>query len=197
MLEIKYSKLSTPCGATVIGGIEDNICWFSFNDEGIKFKTFIDNYVNSIASNKMKQNFSRFQKHYPTIARMIRARNISIIEDNSAFLEATDLIQMYFTGKPVDFNTLKTIYLTGSEFEHNIWEALKTIPYGHTISYQQLASRVNKPSASRAAGNANGKNLIPLIIPCHRVIKTNKTIGGYSGGTGIKEKLLETENIKL
>ena len=81
----------------------------------------------------------------------------------------------------------------GTEFQLTVWNKLLQIPYGETISYQELASRIGKKNASRAVGNANGKNPIPIIIPCHRVIRKNGSFGGYAGGLKVKKYLLELE----
>jgi methylated-DNA-[protein]-cysteine S-methyltransferase len=81
----------------------------------------------------------------------------------------------------------------GTEFQMRIWKALRTIPAGETISYQELARRAGSPGAVRAAGNANGKNPVSLAIPCHRVIHADGSIGGYGGGVDRKRWLLEHE----
>ena len=82
-----------------------------------------------------------------------------------------------------------------TEFEQKVWNALKAIPYGETRSYKQIAISIGYPSASRAVANACGKNPYPKDIPCHRVIKSDGTIGGYSpyGGTKKKSQLLKIE----
>lgn len=97
----------------------------------------------------------------------------------------------YFSGKRRDFEL--PLAPSGTEFQEKVWEALRTIPYGETISYRELARRVGNPDAARAVGLANGKNPISIIIPCHRVIMIDGSLGGYSGGIGIKEKLLALE----
>ena len=81
----------------------------------------------------------------------------------------------------------------GTEFQIKVWQTLCQIPYGQTISYKELADRVGQPSAYRACANANGKNLISLIVPCHRVIASDGTLGGYTGGLKIKKTLLALE----
>ena len=83
--------------------------------------------------------------------------------------------------------------MEGTEFERKVWETLKEIPYGETRTYKWLAEKIGKPHAFRAVGNALGKNPIPIIFPCHRVIETDGSLGGYSGGTDIKRRLLEIE----
>ena len=86
-----------------------------------------------------------------------------------------------------------------TEFEQKVWNALKAIPYGETRSYKQIAIFIGHPLASRAVANACGKNPFPVEVPCHRVIKSDGTIGGYSGVGGIKTKklLLQKEGNKF
>lgn len=81
----------------------------------------------------------------------------------------------------------------GTPFQREVWEALTTIPYGETRSYQTLASQLNRDRAARAVGAANSKNLISIAVPCHRVIGANGTLTGYAGGLSRKEWLLNHE----
>lgn len=97
----------------------------------------------------------------------------------------------YFAGRMKNF-TIPTFEI-GTNFEKQVWEKLKNIPYGTTSSYKEQAEVVGAPSAFRAVANANGKNNISLIIPCHRVIRSGGNIGGYSSGSEIKKWLLEHE----
>ena len=83
--------------------------------------------------------------------------------------------------------------IEGTEFQKKVWNELKKIPFGKTASYKDIAVAIGNVNAVRAIGMANGKNPVPIIIPCHRVIETSGKLGGYSGGVGIKEKLLELE----
>jgi methylated-DNA-[protein]-cysteine S-methyltransferase len=75
-----------------------------------------------------------------------------------------------------------------------VWALLRTIPYGKTVTYGELARRLERPQASRAVGAANGSNPIPIVIPCHRVIGANGTLTGFGGGLPVKRKLLELES---
>jgi methylated-DNA-[protein]-cysteine S-methyltransferase len=83
----------------------------------------------------------------------------------------------------------------GTPFQHQVWRELRSIPYGRTISYGELARRLGRPSAQRAVGAANGRNPLPIVIPCHRVIGSDGTLTGYAGGLGIKRRLLEIEGV--
>ena len=89
--------------------------------------------------------------------------------------------------------TCPTVFIEGTEFQKKVWEALREIPYGETRTYKWLAEKIGNPHAFRAVGNALGKNPIPIIFPCHRVIETDGAIGGYSSGIEMKRRLLEIE----
>ena len=102
-------------------------------------------------------------------------------------------LSQYFEGKLRSFSVPYEIH--GSEFQMRVWEELVKIPYGKCISYKELALRAGDQKACRAVGNANGKNPLPILIPCHRVISTNGTLGGYSGGVEYKKALLEVEGL--
>lgn len=97
----------------------------------------------------------------------------------------------YFTGNRHDFTI--PICALGTTFQKKVWNALLTIPYGETISYKQLAERVGSKNAWRAVGTANGKNPLAILIPCHRVIASDGSLGGYAGGLHIKKVLLGIE----
>lgn len=87
--------------------------------------------------------------------------------------------------------------ISGTPFQVAVWRELCKIPYGRTISYAKLAKRVGRPKAVRAVANACGANPLPIIIPCHRVIASDGTIGGYSGGISKKKHLLAKEGINF
>lgn len=97
----------------------------------------------------------------------------------------------FFAGTRLDFDI--PISLSGTDFQLRVWEALRTIPYGATASYSDVAAMVHNPLAARAVGNANNKNPIAIIVPCHRVINANGSLGGYGGGEYIKQFLLDLE----
>ncbi len=104
-------------------------------------------------------------------------------------------LQEYFAGKRKEFDL--QFDLKGSEFQKQVWFALYKIPFGQVISYKELAARISKPKACRAVGSANGKNPISIIIPCHRVIAADGSLGGYGWGLEYKTKLLALEKVKL
>jgi len=98
----------------------------------------------------------------------------------------------YFEGKLKEFHQ-PLIFLEGTDFERKVWQALREIPFGETRTYKWLAERVGSPKGSRAVGQALSKNPLPIIIPCHRVIESDGSLGGYSGGIDVKRRLLELE----
>ena len=101
----------------------------------------------------------------------------------------------YFNGVPTDFAAL-TLDPRGTPFQLRVWQELRRIPWGQTISYAELARRVSNPKASRAVGQANAVNPIPLIVPCHRVIAADGGLGGYSSGLDRKGWLLRHEGAR-
>jgi len=110
----------------------------------------------------------------------------------SELLDSLELeLLKYFDKQLVVFKT--PILLEGTEFQLKVWKQLQRIPYGETISYKELALKLNSPNASRAVGGANSKNPISIIVPCHRVIRADGDIGGYAGGVSAKEKILDVE----
>jgi methylated-DNA-[protein]-cysteine S-methyltransferase len=110
--------------------------------------------------------------------------------------QVAQALEEYFAGKPVSFEDLP-MDLKGSPFHLRVWRELRKIPPGETVSYQELARRLGNPQAARAVGQACGANPIPLIIPCHRVIAANGTLGGFSSGLERKRWLLKHEQVNV
>lgn len=106
-------------------------------------------------------------------------------------LEAATQLQQYFNGGRSNF-TFK-LNPAGTDFQKKVWQALLDIPYGTTTSYQQLSVQLGDVKAIRAVANANGKNPLLIVVPCHRVIGSNGTLTGYAGGLWRKKWLLEHE----
>ena len=111
--------------------------------------------------------------------------------ENNHTKRAVKQLKEYFSGKRKTFNL--NLEPTGTLFQKKVWNALKTIPYGETRSYGEIAKQIRNKNASRAVGHANNKNPIPIIVPCHRVIGTNGALVGYGGGISKKKKLLALE----
>lgn len=101
-------------------------------------------------------------------------------------------LESYFRGEGAGFRQ-EIKFLSGTDFEQSVWLSLNDIPYGETKSYKWVAEKVGSPSAVRAVGQALSKNPIPIVLPCHRVVESGGSIGGYSAGVEIKVRLLEME----
>lgn len=110
---------------------------------------------------------------------------------DDAFPEAVEQLSAYFAGELTEFDL--DIELAGTEFQRRVWAALRTIPYGETRSYGQIAEQIGSSGASRAVGLANGRNPIGIIVPCHRVIGSTGGMTGYGGGIDRKRALLALE----
>jgi methylated-DNA-[protein]-cysteine S-methyltransferase len=115
--------------------------------------------------------------------------------DKEPFAEAIRQLQAYFRGELKEFDL--PLAMEGTEFQLRVWNALRAIPYGETISYAELAERIGNRRAVRAVGLANGSNRIPIIVPCHRVIGSDGSLTGFGGGLSTKKMLLELENKQL
>ena len=105
--------------------------------------------------------------------------------------EACSQLSAYFAKTRQEFDL--PIDVKGTEFQTSVWKALQSIPYGQTVSYLDIAKHIGNPKAVRAVGLANGKNPIAIVVPCHRVIGSNKTLTGYAGGLARKQFLLNLE----
>jgi methylated-DNA-[protein]-cysteine S-methyltransferase len=101
-------------------------------------------------------------------------------------------LEEYFAGARTEFDL--DLELEGTPFQRQVWAALRTIPYGETRSYGEIAEQIGKPGAFRAVGLANGRNPIGIIVPCHRVIGASGSLAGYGGGLDRKQLLLELEH---
>ncbi|TXD98003.1 methylated-DNA--[protein]-cysteine S-methyltransferase [Psychrobacter frigidicola] len=116
--------------------------------------------------------------------------------EQQLLLTAVAQMQEYLQGRRQDFDLPLDVSL-GTPFQQQVWQALLDINHGETISYKTLAECVNNPKGYRAVANANGKNPLSIIIPCHRVIASDGKLGGYTGGLDKKEHLLALECIKV
>lgn len=135
-----------------------------------------------------------FQKKHPNLTvKQILVNELDQANiEHHAMLNIIHQINEYLAGKRKDFDIELDLSM-GTLFQQKVWQALTQIPYGQTISYAQLAKNIGQPTAYRAVANANGKNPIALLIPCHRVVASNGGLGGYTGGIDIKRALLAVE----
>jgi methylated-DNA-[protein]-cysteine S-methyltransferase len=115
----------------------------------------------------------------------------SWVRDDAAFAEVARQLEEYFAGERKEFDV--PLAPAGTAFQLEVWAALRTIPYGETCSYGEIAVQIGRPGASRAVGLANGRNPISIVVPCHRVIGSTGTLTGYGGGLERKRWLLDLE----
>jgi methylated-DNA-[protein]-cysteine S-methyltransferase len=117
------------------------------------------------------------------------------VEDAAPFKDVAQQLEEYFAGDRTDFDV--EVDLAGTTFQQEVWRALQGIPFGETISYAELARRIDRPAAVRAVGSANGRNPVSIIVPCHRVIGADGGLTGYGWGTANKAWLLDHERASM
>jgi len=111
------------------------------------------------------------------------------------FADASQQLCEYFAGERRKFDL--PLKQEGTPFQQCVWQALERIPFGVSKSYAEIAAEIGQPTASRAVGNANGRNRLMLLVPCHRVIASGGGLGGYAGGLWRKEWLLKHEGAEV
>jgi AraC family transcriptional regulator, regulatory protein of adaptative response / methylated-DNA-[protein]-cysteine methyltransferase len=162
---IKTTKIETPLGEMAAAATSGGICLLEFS-EG--------------------RNLSA---DYEELAKLL---NTKIIEGWNVHLwRLKKQLKEYFKGKRKKFSLW--LVTPGTEFQHEVWDGLKKIPYGETTSYQKQAESLKNPEAARAVAQANSTNRIAIIIPCHRVIGSDGSLVGYSGGLQRKKWLIDHE----
>lgn len=122
-------------------------------------------------------------------------RKAQVAVDTSSFKPLIAKLKRFASGKHVDFDC--AFDLQGTPFQRAVWKAISRIPWGETRSYAWVAAEAGRPEAVRAAAQACGANPVPILIPCHRVIASDGTIGGFSGGLDLKRRLLAIEGIRF
>lgn len=147
-----------------------------------------NNYLGTIAIIEERDGISSIEFLRNDMERLEFLKNE---EESNLTKECKNQLEEYFSGKRKKFDI--KLDIIGTDFQKNAWEAMKRIPYGTTISYSEEAKLIGNEKAVRAIGLANGRNRIPIIIPCHRVIGKNGKLRGYTGGIDIKVYLLELE----
>ena len=114
---------------------------------------------------------------------------------NPALRRAASQLEQFLAGERREFDL--ELDLRGTPFQMDVWTRLRTIPFGETQSYGEVAAGIGRPDSSRAVGAAAGRNPIPLVVPCHRVIGSNGRLVGYAGGLDLKRRLLELEGVSV
>jgi AraC family transcriptional regulator of adaptative response/methylated-DNA-[protein]-cysteine methyltransferase len=165
---IVVSTIDTPLGPMVAGATEEGLCLLEFTDRRM-----------------LEAQMRRLQS---------LLKQPLLPGDSPHLVQAREELARYFDRTLDTFSV--PIVFKGTPFEERVWKELCRIPYGDTLSYAALASRVGSPGAQRAVGRANGMNRIAIVIPCHRVVNSDGKLGGYGGGLWRKHYLLELEQKK-
>lgn len=161
---VRLRRIATPVGPMTLGATDDALVLADFTDRAMM----------------------------PAQLAAVRRRIGPAVDGSAPLLdEAQRQLGEYFAGARRAFDL--PIDAPGSPFQERVWTELLRIPHGATVSYRELAMRVGAPAASRAVGRANGSNRLAIIIPCHRVIASGGTLGGYGGGLDAKRRLLDLE----
>ncbi len=162
---IYYKQLQTPIGPMIACAGHEGICLLEFYEE------------------------ADFEQRLSSVEKWLKA---VLIKESTPYLEqVAKELEQYFAGERKVFEV--ALQLQGTDFQKQTWQALQTIPYGVTRSYMQQTLSFTVPESIRAVANANGKNPIAIIVPCHRVIGANGSLTGYAGGLWRKKYLLELE----
>lgn len=157
------------------------------------YKSPIGEWVGALFQKKLAYFSYEGMEEILKFAKKYSLQSVEIDHPPSLLSKELDL---YFKGKLKKFSFPIQI-LFGTEFEKKVWNCLLSIPLGEVVSYAWVAQKIQNPKAVRAVGRANGKNRIPVVIPCHRVISSDGSLGGYSGGVDLKKALLQIEGITL
>lgn len=123
---------------------------------------------------------------------ILNTNTVSNSNISNILLDTEVQLNEYFAGKRIEFNL--PFDIDGTDFQKNVWFQLSKIPFGKTCSYKEIARKINNEKSYRAVGLANAKNPLSIIVPCHRVISADGSLGGYAGGLEIKLKLLNFES---
>ncbi|MCX8103974.1 MAG: methylated-DNA--[protein]-cysteine S-methyltransferase [Candidatus Bipolaricaulota bacterium] len=162
-MKIFYAVIRCPLGFLLVGATEHGLCSVQFDG----------------SEKKLEQ---ALRQEYPT------AR----IQRDEVHLRAwVKALREYFQGRPIDPQLPVDIHATA--FQQRVWQELRKIPYGQTRSYSEIARRIGRPKATRAVARACATNPVPIVIPCHRVIREDGSLGGYDGGIARKRALLAHE----
>ncbi len=155
----------SPVGALTVGATSDGVCLLAFDGD---------------------------KSDRDDAGRVSRALGCPVLPGENEHIEhLCEELDDYFAGSLTEFTV--PLLLVGTSFQKSVWAALQGIPFGETFSYEELANTIGRPTSHRAVGTANGANSIAIVIPCHRVVRKDGSVGGYGGGVWRKTFLLEHE----
>jgi methylated-DNA-[protein]-cysteine S-methyltransferase len=168
VLTLYWSSVATPLGDCIVMATETGVCWTGTPGSSL-----------DAALVRTKRWFSA--------ERVVEGLEVAPLQ------QAVDELKRYFAGERLQFSV--PLDLRGTSFQMLVWQELQHLPYGETCSYGDIAHALGRPTASRAVGAANGANPVAIIVPCHRVIGSNKALTGYGGGLPTKAWLLSLEGV--
>ena len=163
--KISIQRYQSPCGELLLGAFGNRLCLCNWTKE--LHPKRVENRLQALLNAKFTE------------------------EPAPVVQEAARQLDEYFKGERRTFDM--PLLFVGTDFQKNVWQELLKIPYGATITYADLAARLGRPKAVRAVANANGANALSIFAPCHRVVGSNGTFGGYGGGIEAKRFLLGLE----
>lgn len=167
-VKLYYATINSPVGEILA----------TRTDQGLNFVSF------------PKSKWEKF------LSALKKEENVTLVQDNQKFSKLRENLKAYFSGKKVQFKE-KFDLAGGTNFQKKVWTAMQKIPFGQTRSYGWLAKQVGGKNKARAVGGACGSNPLPILIPCHRVIREDGGLGGYGGGLNLKKKLLQIEGANV
>jgi AraC family transcriptional regulator of adaptative response/methylated-DNA-[protein]-cysteine methyltransferase len=159
------TSLDSPVGPLLVGATDDGLCLLEFAEPG-----------------RQQMQFAALRRQFGDAVEPGRHEHLDHLAEELA---------EYFAGQRREFSV--PLVVAGTPFQKRVWQQLRTIPYGETCSYEDVARAVRVPRASRAVGQANGQNRLAIVIPCHRVVSKGGGLGGYGGGLWRKQLLLDLE----
>lgn len=163
-----YGEVDSPVGPLMIASSEKGVCEIAFGEHETR---------------------EAFLHH-------LRTRGYRPVQNQTAIAAVAEQLSEYFRGERDRFEV--PLDVSGvTPFTREVLSATAQVPFGQLASYRGIAERIGKPAATRAVGNALGRNPIPVIIPCHRIVRSDSSLGGYTGGVRIKERLLSLEGVLL
>ncbi len=167
--QVLVTRVLTPLGPLVAGATDEGICLLEFADRPM-----------------LETQIKRLRRYMDCAVTPGENEHIGRIQQE---------LDEYFDGKRTEFSV--PLVVPGTDFQRRVWQALQDIPYGETRAYEDIARAIDNPKAVRAVGRANGDNRIPIVIPCHRVVRADGTLGGYGGELWRKRFLLELEGAAI
>ncbi len=173
---LRYTLLRTVLNPMLAVASEEGLMRLEFLPRGYQYHTHASAFVRSTVQED-------------------DASDVDLVEDPASFDDLRDQLAAYFTGQRETFDV--PLDLRGTAFQLRVWARLRKIPYGKLKTYKEIARAIKRPAATRAVGQAAGHNPVPILVPCHRLVGTKRTLVGFAGGLSVKAQLLRLEGHTL